>query len=775
MDLNEEVDINATTYQWSVRIFSILKGLLSVNIKMHHEQGQIATGEIFLFNHFARFETFIPQYLIYQETGAYCRSVAASEFFEEDDAFTNYLLSVGAVPNKHNRLITYLAGEILRGRKVIIFPEGGMVKDRRIQNRKGVYSIYSRTADERRKHHSGAAALSLTVDLVKKVIQRDFLLGQNRRIKNWSDTLGFEDDDKLFEAVRRPSTIIPANITFYPMRVGGNLLHRGVELINRGISRRLSEELLIESNILLKNTDMDIRLGETIFTDRIWRWWERPLIKKLSQHIASLEDLIPAKQTTNIGQQLLSGRIRKHSNQLRNSYMHAMYDQVTVNLSHLAAQIIFHLLEQKREQVDANEFHLMLYLAVQYLQEIPSIHLHRSLRNPETYGELVEGNCSDLDQFFRTAAQLELIELENHQYHFLPKLCQEHAFDEIRLENMVDVFANEAKPVKGIADIIKRAIADAPKIGPQQLANFYFQDEMRSYQWDKAYFSKEKYQEINAKETATQSGEPFFLLPKERKKLGIVLIHGFLSTPSETRGFGERLAQLGYPVIGPRLKGHGTSPWDLRERSWKDWLSSVRDAYKMLLPFCDRICPIGFSTGGALSLLIASEQPDCLAGTVAISAPIKFRDKNMMFVPLVHHANKLTSWLPSYEGIMPFRPNETEHPEINYRSMPVHSLFELRLMVAELKKSLPDVHCPALILQPNKDPVVIPESANIIYEKLGSRSKILKEIPSERHGIMYENIASTQELIIGYLDNLHEIEGDSSMPLQDNQCNIPAT
>ena len=119
-----DLTINLATYQWSVRIFSILKKFLRVNLELYRKDS-LEAGEIFLFNHFARFETFIPQYLIYQETGAFCRSVAASDFFKEQSAFTNYLLSVGAVPNNYPRLLPFLAEEILRGRKVIIFPEGG--------------------------------------------------------------------------------------------------------------------------------------------------------------------------------------------------------------------------------------------------------------------------------------------------------------------------------------------------------------------------------------------------------------------------------------------------------------------------------------------------------------------------------------------------------------------------------------------------------------------------------------------------------------------------
>ena len=65
MDIeNNDYRISNTAYQWSVRTFSIVKRLLSVNIKLHHDEGQVDAGDIFLFNHFARFETFIPQYLI---------------------------------------------------------------------------------------------------------------------------------------------------------------------------------------------------------------------------------------------------------------------------------------------------------------------------------------------------------------------------------------------------------------------------------------------------------------------------------------------------------------------------------------------------------------------------------------------------------------------------------------------------------------------------------------------------------------------------------------
>lgn len=151
-----DLDINQSTYDWCVRAFSMLESHLGLNIKFHQKQGQVEAGQIFLFNHFARFETIIPQYLIHKETGAYCRCVANKNLFMGAEGVTKFLLGGGALPNDLPGLLPMLAAEILRGRKVVVFPEGGMVKDRSVIDDQGRYSIFSPTARERCKHHQPA-------------------------------------------------------------------------------------------------------------------------------------------------------------------------------------------------------------------------------------------------------------------------------------------------------------------------------------------------------------------------------------------------------------------------------------------------------------------------------------------------------------------------------------------------------------------------------------------------------------------------------------------
>jgi len=753
--MNEKVEyeINSATYEWTSRLFTLLRKVLSVNLKLHHRGTQIADGDIFLFNHFARFETFIPQYLIHMESGAYCRSIAAGEFFVEGDAFSNYLIRVGAVPEDLPGLLPFLAKEILRGRKIVVFPEGGMVKDRRVLDSRGSYSVYSRSAEARRKQHTGAAVLGLALEAFKRAVVKAHEAGHSRRIDAWAESLQLASGEELLNAARRPTHIVPANITFYPIRVGDNLLRQGAELLNRGLSRRLSEELLIEGNILLRDTDMDIRLCKPVRVTDCWRWWDRKLLERVAARLESLDDAFALRPDSGRwDRRLLARRLRRNAMRLRDDYMHRMYMGVTVNLSHLASSLVLGLVDRNQDAIEDVRFHRMLYVAVKHLQSEAEIHLHRSLRNPQAYGGLLEGKCAGFEQFLRTASKTDLIYHVDDEYWFLPKLRAEHTFDEVRLENLIEVYANEAAPLGGVASSVKEALDEAGATPEDALARLRFDDELIGYEWDRQQFSKPRHREINDAETATESGEPFLLMPETPRPLGVVLVHGFLASPAELRGFGEQLFRLGFPVLGVRLKGHGTSPWDLRERSWQDWQDSVRRGFSIMSGLAPGVALVGFSTGGALSLILASQRPPGLAGVVAASVPMKFQGRGMRYVPLVHSANRLVRWMSSFEGIKPFQTNDSEHPRINYRQMPVRGLYELTVLVDVLKASLPQVACPVTLVQGSDDPVVVPDSIDTILGYLDGVPVDWKMIDSQRHGIINEDVGDTRATIVASLN-----------------------
>lgn len=744
-------DIDTKLYNRSVKLFNAVKNMLSVRLDLHADP-QFLEGDIFLFNHFSRFETFIPQYLIYEQTGAYGCAIASGEFFAEDNVLSRYLKHVGVFPHDHDRLFPLLAGQILRGRKVIIFPEGGMVKDRRVIDKRGHYSIYSRVTGNRRKLHTGPAVLGQGVETFKAAIRHAHSQNDVALLRQWKDALHIDSIDQLIAVANKPTLMVPANITFYPIRSSENLLFKSVELFSSGLSLRQSEELLIEGNIMLKNTDMDIRMGTPVHPCGIWDWRTRYLMNTVIPEINTIDDVFTLNsRPKNWRQRLLGTYFIKNAQCSRDRYMEGIYANVTINLSHLAATLIMHCVGQGQSHIEKDKFYCILYIAIKHLQNNTVIHLHRSLLNPDDYSDLFKAANKRFDYFICAAKEAGLIKEDQYSYHFLAKLCVESDFDTIRLENPIAVYNNEAAPLRTVRDTLIDAIAECSNADKNKLAAWHFEDECRTLAWEKQAYSKSEFADINHEETAVADPTPFFIQPEQANGYGVLLVHGLLASPAELRAYGEYLVKQGYTVLGIRLKGHGTSPYALREQSWEDWYGCVQRGFDILRVHCPRIFVAGFSTGGALALKLAAEHPPEMIGVIAVSVPFKFVNPAFMLVPLLHGSNKLVAWVSAFEGVKPFINSEPEHPNVNYRNVPVRALYELRLLIAQLDEVLPQINTPALILYGDEDPIVSSKGASIIMDKLVFNHNKLHVLKSRRHGILMENIGGTWGVIDGFL------------------------
>lgn len=745
-------DIDTALYDRSVKLFRAVKNMLSVKFALHADTAELQ-GDIFVLNHFSRFETFIPQFLIFEKTGAYSCAIASGEFFKEDNVLSNYLKQVGAYPHDHPRLFSMLSGQILRGRKVIIFPEGGMVKDRQVIDQQGEYSVFSRITGKRRKLHTGPAVLGQGVEALKTAIRYAFKKYQLDRLQHWKAQLQFDSLDELMAAAQKPTLIVPANITFYPIRSSENLLFKSVELFIDNMSLRQSEELLIEGNILLKNTDMDIRMGSPVNPCCVWDWRTHWVMDKVAPGVRELDDVFKLSASPRNWQEWLLGHyFIKNAQCARDQYMAEIYANVTVNLSHLASTLIISWLKSKRQHIEKSRFYTVLYIAIKHLQKNTDIHLHSSLLNPDEYGDLLHGVSARFDQFMTVAKEAELISEQYGCYHFLPNLCKAHDFDSIRLENPIAVYNNEAAPLSVLRDTLAAANSEYHTISTQQLAAWHFEDEQRDLAFERQLYHTPENAEINQAETAVADPSPFLLHPVQANGLGILLIHGLLASPAELKDYGHYLAKQGFTVLGIRLKGHGTSPYALRDVSYEQWFASVQRGFSILRIYCPKLLVIGFSTGGALGLQLAAKKHAEIIGLVAVSVPIKFVNPAFMLVPLLHNTNTLVRWFSSLEGVKPFIDNTSEHPDINYRNTPVRALYELRRMIAHMEAILPDIETPTLLLYADQDPIVAPHSTETVYEKLGTSQKQLQPIKANRHGILMENIGGTWSIIDDFLN-----------------------
>ncbi len=735
---NGKFAINVPFYQWSVRAFGVVHKRLGMTINVHADEGVLDDGQIFLFNHFARFETIIPQYFIYQATGAYSRCVATPELFEGSERFSRVLWGAGAVPSNHPGLLAFLAAEILRGQKVIIFPEGSMMKDRSVAAPPAESFLAS--FKERTGHRQGAAALALVLEVFKKRILQVEEAGETERLDRWVAALGLADRAGLLAAARKPTLVVPSNITFHPIHRGENFLLKAADFFKFELGKRGREELMVEGNLLLRQTDMDIRFGRPVNPDTAWNMADRMFVTRAFEQVDSLDELFGLRDKADHWIDKMVGfSMQRAARRLRDHCMVEMYARVTLNINHLAARLLMHLAAQGEKEIESIAFYARLYAIIKAVQKEPGLHLHRTLTTPNLYHPLPGAVCPALQQFIDTASEAGLIEVSETHLKLLPTLIAGTTDGDPRLANVIRVYANEIQSLTQVLSIVENSAA----MSGAALAQSLFDDEGRAHQIDRI---SETFTIPN--EPGKQDGAAFLLQPNNVTKSGVVLVHGFLASPAEVRAFGERLMLQGHPVIGVRLKGHGTSPQDLCLRSQHDWMASVRRGYDIMSNLSNDVLVVGFATGASLALLLAAERPKQLAFVASVSAPITFGAQSVRFAPLFHRINSFSQLVYRKNGVRPFTQAEPDHPDIDYRNMPVQALAELRKVAGDLEAKLADIICPVMIIHASQDPVAKPESAHIIAARIGSMEKTLHIIESDRHGILHENIGGVQELIV---------------------------
>ncbi|MGA9174874.1 MAG: alpha/beta fold hydrolase [Thermoactinomyces sp.] len=216
--------------------------------------------------------------------------------------------------------------------------------------------------------------------------------------------------------------------------------------------------------------------------------------------------------------------------------------------------------------------------------------------------------------------------------------------------------------------------------------------------------------------------DPFFY---SGGKVGILLIHGFTGSPSELRPMGHYLKERGFTVYAPLLAGHGANAETMEKTGWQDWWQSVLDAYeRMRNENLERIFVAGLSMGGCLSLMLAAEKP--VDGVISMCAPVWIRDRRALLANVLHYFVRYT------------RKSEKRDPEISAHIVPmdktpVKCVGELVSLIREMRKELPKVSVPALVVQAANDELVLEKSAEYIFEHIASKEKKLSWYENSTH------------------------------------------
>lgn len=209
--------------------------------------------------------------------------------------------------------------------------------------------------------------------------------------------------------------------------------------------------------------------------------------------------------------------------------------------------------------------------------------------------------------------------------------------------------------------------------------------------------------------------------------IGCLLLHGFSGSPLEMIPLAEALEAEGWTVSTVQLAGHGTSPQDLARVTWDDWVTSARGAYKALARQCDRIVIVGLSMGGALGLYLAAEvQPDAV---VAISTPIRVRT---LMARASRVASRVLPFAPVLIRLSPRDPQMRRYRS-PYNRIPLAATQQLAGLLDAMRRVLPSIRTPVLVIQGRRDWVIPRGSGRTITALIHQAPPRLVWLPRSGH------------------------------------------
>ena len=226
---------------------------------------------------------------------------------------------------------------------------------------------------------------------------------------------------------------------------------------------------------------------------------------------------------------------------------------------------------------------------------------------------------------------------------------------------------------------------------------------------------------------------------------GAVVLHGLTGTPASVSGVAVALASAGFAVEVPVLPGHGTTPEDLAECGWDDWVGAAKKAYAAL---DGSVVVVGLSMGGSLATALAASHPQ-VAGLVAINPIID--------PPAGSFQSLLGELLAAGEHVLPGIGGDiadADAVETAYDRLPVAALRSMGEGLHALRPRLVDVRCPVLLFTSRQDHVVHPVSSDVLADAVSGpvervwleRSYHGATLDLERHEIERLTVAFAERL-----------------------------
>lgn len=688
---------NSTNY-----LIGLVESILETNIHICGEEHLQHEGPVlFVCNHFTRLETFLMPYVIFTHSNMQTRSLADHSIFV--GYFGRFLNKVGTLSTDNEHRNEIILGDLMTGRvNWFIYPEGAMVKNKKISKEDEFMVDF---IDEKKSVRTGSASLAMNAELLKQEYKQAQHDGDIIKVRQMREKYFIDPNESV---AYKNTVVIPVNITYAPIRPGANpFMGIGGTFVEE-IDERIKEELEIEGNILL-NSEIHIRFDQPIdIAEYLYHAKEEMMCQKERCNAVSDKELID---------------YCRHD--LTTKFMRAVYENILINFDHIFALVLEYYTE---EFIGTNELKRAIFLAAKDVEKLERYHVHHSI-----FGELYKLLTDEEDPWFSSTLSLALEQKVLHQVeaelYKIDKVVyeNEHTFHTIRIQNTLRMILNEVTLFPDVAKSVKDNLSKCPSEIKEEVCNVVYERDKKRYKNDYNRF----YSVTLSKPKSV--GAPFLLYNPEFTT-GVVLSHGYKSSPSEIKELAYYLHERGMNVYGVRLQGHGTVSEDLRDTTWEEWYDSFNRGFAAMRQVSEKLFLAGFSTGGLIAILATVRKLNKVDGLIVINAALELQDIRMNYV--VSTLNRMNDFLSVIHAGLEYVEDDPEFPAFNYRRNYIRSLVQLRLLMFECTQALPLVSTPTLVIQGDKDPVVKPQSAERIYDLILSKEKKLEYFDSSDHVIV---------------------------------------
>ena len=229
--------------------------------------------------------------------------------------------------------------------------------------------------------------------------------------------------------------------------------------------------------------------------------------------------------------------------------------------------------------------------------------------------------------------------------------------------------------------------------------------------------------------------------------VGALLIHGFSGTPAEMRHAGQAMADAGIFTKGILLPGFGSDIQNLKHQTDETWLNATQNTWEPFKKRFDKTILVGFSMGGALATILATETPP---DELILMAPFIRFDSILadLALPLLQYVKPTVSPFefndiddPDFrKSLLEMLPGiDLDNPETvavlkEEMVLPTKVLVGLRKLGKLAKSAAKQVNTKVTIIQGADDTVVLPKLTHKFKEGFVSAHDVqLHSLPSATH------------------------------------------